>query len=690
MSRATLALTAVVSLAVGAAGAYFGAPMLFPPAPPAATEAPPAPPPEAAPEAAAPAPEAGANGRIQRGQLVMEGIPEIPDSVVEDLRKYQNARSASFQGWAPDGDIIISTRFGETAQLHRIEAPMGARQQMTFFAEPVAGGGYPRNANATGYIYVRDTGGDEFFQIYYVDDATGKETRLSEPGTRNTGLAWSDDGKLLAWAVATADSPVYTIVTLDMTTIPSGTINRKAVLEREGSWAPIDVSDDNTKLLIDNSVSVSKSSLWVLDLATGAMTEINPTDKDVAYAGAAFSPDGQGVIATSNEAGEFQVLTRYGFDGSVTPLTADINWDVEQFDISPDGALIAFGVNENGMSKVHLRRLADNTEVAIPELPIGILGGMSFNADGSRIGLTLNTPSSPGDVWSIELGANTLTRWTKSEIGGLNPDTFIEPTLITYPTFDQVDGAPRQIPAFYYRPQIDGKLPVIIYIHGGPESQDRPGFSTTFQYWTTQLGIAVISPNVRGSTGYGKSYVELDNGVKREDSVKDIGALLDWIATQPDLDASRVMVYGGSYGGYMVYAALTNYNDRLAGGVSIVGISNFVTFLENTSGYRRDLRRVEYGDERDPAVREVLMAISPLTNASRITRPLFVIQGANDPRVPASEAEQMVAAVRTNGGDPWYLLALDEGHGFAKKSNRDFMGQAVAMFLKQRLLGETP
>jgi len=689
MSRATLALTAVVSLAVGAAGAYFGAPILFPPAPPAATEAPPAPAPEAAPEAA-PAPEAAANGRVQRGQLVMEGIPEIPDSVVEDLRKYQNARSAAFQGWAPDGDIIISTRFGETAQLHRIETPMGARQQMTFFAEPVAGGGYPRTADAKGYIYVRDTGGDEYFQIYYVDDATGKETRLSEPGTRNTGLAWSDDGKLLAWSVATADSPVYKIVTLDMTTIASGAINRKVVLEREGAWAPIDVSGDNTKLLIDNSVSVSKSSLWVLDLATGAMTEINPTDKNVAYAGASFAPDGTGIIAASNEAGEFQVLTRYGFDGSVTPLTADINWDVEQFDISPDGSLIAFAVNDNGMSKVYLRRLSDNSDVAIPALPIGILGGMSFNADGSRIGLTLNTPSSPGDVWSIELGANTLTRWTRSEIGGLNPDTFIEPTLITYPTFDQVDGAPRQIPAFYYRPRIDGKLPVIIYIHGGPESQDRPGFSTTFQYWTTQLGIAVISPNVRGSTGYGKSYVELDNGVMREDSVKDIGALLDWIATQPDLDASRVMVYGGSYGGYMVYAALTNYNDRLAGGVSIVGISNFVTFLENTAGYRRDLRRVEYGDERDPAVREVLMNISPLTNASRITRPLFVIQGANDPRVPASEAEQMVAAVRTNGGDPWYLLALDEGHGFAKKSNRDFMGQAVAMFLKQRLLGEAP
>jgi dipeptidyl aminopeptidase/acylaminoacyl peptidase len=229
---------------------------------------------------------------------------------------------------------------------------------------------------------------------------------------------------------------------------------------------------------------------------------------------------------------------------------------------------------------------------------------------------------------------------------------------------------------------------VVIQIHGGPEGQSRPTFSSTYQYWVNELGIAVIRPNVRGSDGYGKTYLNLDNGFKREDSVKDIGALLDWIETQPDLDSDRVMVFGGSYGGYMVLASLVHYNERLAGGINIVGISNFVTFLKNTMDYRRDLRRVEYGDERDPEMFEFLQRISPNNNAEKITKPLFIIQGLNDPRVPASEAEQMLQAVRSNGGNPWYLLAKDEGHGFRKKSNRDYMTEAIVLFLEERLLAE--
>ena len=196
-------------------------------------------------------------------------------------------------------------------------------------------------------------------------------------------------------------------------------------------------------------------------------------------------------------------------------------------------------------------------------------------------------------------------------------------------------------------------------------------------------------PNVRGSSGYGKAYLQLDNGYQREDSVKDIGALLDWVARQSELDAERVAVIGGSYGGYMVLASMTHYDDRLRAGIDIVGISNFVTFLENTQDYRRDLRRVEYGDERDPEMRAFLEKISPTTNAGKITKPLFVAQGLNDPRVPASESEQMVEVIRENGGVVWYLLARDEGHGFRKKANRDYYGRAVVLFLQEHLLGDT-
>jgi dipeptidyl aminopeptidase/acylaminoacyl peptidase len=281
-------------------------------------------------------------------------------------------------------------------------------------------------------------------------------------------------------------------------------------------------------------------------------------------------------------------------------------------------------------------------------------------------------------VFVYDFGKRTLSRWTESEVGGLDTARFPLPELVSFASFDGLE-----VPAWVYRPAGAGPHPVIVNIHGGPEAQSQPVFNSLFSYWTNELGAAVVSPNVRGSSGYGKTYLQLDNGKLREDSVKDIGALLDWIAAQPDLDQERVIVYGGSYGGYMVLASLVHYDDRLLGGVSVVGISNFVTFLENTESYRRDLRRVEYGDERDPEMRAFLEAISPLNNAEQITSPLFVAQGFNDPRVPYTESEQIVREVRGNGVEVWYLLAMDEGHGFAKKPNRDYFQAATSMFFRE-------
>jgi dipeptidyl aminopeptidase/acylaminoacyl peptidase len=258
--------------------------------------------------------------------------------------------------------------------------------------------------------------------------------------------------------------------------------------------------------------------------------------------------------------------------------------------------------------------------------------------------------------------------------------------VIQYPTFDKVEGKTRMIPAFYYRPtkKSNKPYPVVIDIHGGPEGQYKPRFQGVANYLINELGIALIAPNVRGSSGYGKSYLLLDNAEKREDSVKDIGALLDWIATRPELDKNRIAVFGGSYGGYMVLASMVHFSDRLACGVDIVGISNFVTFLKNTSAYRRDLRRAEYGDERK--IGDFLNKISPSTNAHKIKKPLFVIQGKNDPRVPASESEQIVKTVRKNKVPVWYQLATNEGHGFSKKYNRDFMYYSILLFFQEYLL----
>jgi dipeptidyl aminopeptidase/acylaminoacyl peptidase len=281
-----------------------------------------------------------------------------------------------------------------------------------------------------------------------------------------------------------------------------------------------------------------------------------------------------------------------------------------------------------------------------------------------------------------------LTRWTYSEVGGLDTSLFIEPELVAYPTFDSGQGGPDAIPAWVYKPAGKGPWPVIISIHGGPESQARPAFASTYQLWLSKLGAAVIVPNVRGSSGYGKHFLSLDNGFKREDSVKDIGALLDWIATQPDLDEDRVAVFGGSYGGYMVLASGVHYSDRLKAAVDIVGISNFVTFLENTQDYRRDLRRAEYGDERDPDMRAHLEKISPLNSVDRITVPMMVVQGENDPRVPVTEAIQVVEALRANGQPVWYMNALNEGHGYRKKENRDIYQQATTMFFQKYLIGQ--
>ena len=354
---------------------------------------------------------------------------------------------------------------------------------------------------------------------------------------------------------------------------------------------------------------------------------------------------------------------------------------METYELSGAGRSIAFAVNEDGFSRVHLLDRASGRIQPVPALPNGVLTGLKFSPDGGKLAVSMSTAKSAGDVWVYDRASGRSVRWTQSELGPIDPNSLSEPQLIRYKSFD---GLP--VPAFVYRPAglpAGARTPVVIDIHGGPESQTRPRWNPISQQMANALGATVILTNVRGSDGYGKRYLNLDNGPRREDSVKDIGALLDWIATQPGLDKDRVAVYGQSYGGYMSLAAMTHYSDRLVGGVERYGISDFITFLNNTEAYRRDNRRAEYGDERDPAMRAVFQRINPLANVHKIRKPMLVMQGANDPRVPQSESEQVVAGIRKNGVETWYVLFADEGHGFLKKHNNDLRREVETVFLQR-------
>jgi dipeptidyl aminopeptidase/acylaminoacyl peptidase len=617
--------------------------------------------------------------------LVAEGIPAIPASLAAEVRRYTESRSASLAAWHPTRrEMLISTRFGNTPQLHRVAMPLGARQQLTFFDEPVGSAEYePRTGKY--FLFSRDVGGNEFAQIYRYDFADGRVSLLTDGRSRNGGIVFSTRGDRIAYTSTRrngSDGDIYVMDPLDST-------SSKPLVEVTGGngWGIEDWSPDDRQLLVSQYVSVNQSSIYLVDVASGERQELTAGDGDsVAYGAARFSRDGAGVYLTSDAGSEYQRLAYMNLRTKrTTPLTGAINWDVEEFEPSEDGRTIAFVTNEAGSSRLQLLDTRTRQIHPVTGVPAGVLGGLSWRRNAREVGFSISSARSPSDVYSVDADTRKLTRWTASELGGLVADQLPEPALISWKSFDA-----RTITGYYYRPpaRFTGKRPVIINIHGGPEGQTRPGFLGRNNYYINELGVAIIYPNVRGSTGYGKSFVKLDNGMKREDSVKDIASLLDWIAQQPDLDAQRVMITGGSYGGYMTLAVATNYNDRICCSLDVVGISNFNTFLKNTESYRRDLRRVEYGDERDPAMRDFFERIAPLNNAGKITKPLFVVAGGNDPRVPRTEAEQMVARVKQNGSPVWYLMAKDEGHGFRKKGNVDYQFYATVMFIRQNLLGE--
>ncbi|MBW2735115.1 MAG: S9 family peptidase [Deltaproteobacteria bacterium] len=626
------------------------------------------------------------------GALVLDGIPKLPPRIQERMGQYLNVRRTSFADWDHRSQgMLIRTRFGNTVQVHRVRTPLGAREQLTFFQEPVGHASWVPNSYDGALLLSMDRGGAENAQLYRLDLLVGKTQRLTDGKSRTLASVWSRSGKVAYGNNARngRDFDIY---------LSSGKDAGKIVYKGKGYFAPLHFSADGKKLLLQQYISINESKIHVLDIASGKATLVSPTTPakaakaakvaKVAYRDARFAQNGKGVYLTSDLNGEFVQLYYYELKSKkLSLLTADQRWNVEAIDLSVDGKTLAVVLNEGGLSRLYLLNTR-NKKLQQIKIPDGMVHHLRFSRQKKNpqmLGFTLERPTSPGDAYSYDTKRRKLVQWTRSEVGGLNADFFIPPKLIKYPTFDK-----RQLPAFYYKPPGEGPHPVMVYIHGGPEGQFRPYFRALIHYLLMEMGVAVIAPNVRGSDGYGKSYLLLDNVYKREDSVKDIGALLDWVGKQKELDAKKVVVYGGSYGGYMVLSSLMHYDQRLLAGVDWVGISNFTSFLQNTKAYRRDLRRAEYGDERDPKVKAFFERIAPLNHIDKINSPLFVIQGANDPRVPRSEAEQIVSAMRKGGRKVWYLLGLNEGHGFRKKENRDMATMLTTLFFEQIGLGKAP
>ena len=627
----------------------------------------------------------GQDTTTSSSNLIIQGIPAIPDSIVEGVKKYTESRGAVFCDWHPKRkEMIISTRFGNVPQLHLVSMPLGARKQLTFFNEPISIASF-EPLKGDYFLFTKDKGGNEFSQIYKYDLQTAAIQLLTDgKRSQNGGIVWSRKGKRIAYTSTARNGADRDVYTMD----PSDPSTNKLLLQVEGGgWSVLDWSPDDKQILVSEYISANESHYWLVDAVAGSKKELTPaSEHGVFYGNAKFNKNGSGIYFITDKDNEFLRLAFMDFTTSnINFLTSSIKWNVEDFDVSEDGKRVAFITNEAGVSKLYLLNTTTPAlqYFLIRTIPGGVYPNLSFNRDNKHLAVSANGAQFPTDVYVISTSNGKTERWTESELGEMVATDLKAPELIKWKSFDS-----KEISGFYYKPssKFSGRRPVIINIHGGPEGQALPVFQAANNYYLNELGVAIIYPNVRGSSGFGKTFLAADNGMKREESVKDIGALLDWIAQQPNLDASRIMVIGGSYGGYMALAVATNYNDKIRCAVDVVGISNFNTFLKNTEGYRRDLRRVEYGDERDTAMAAYFEQIAPINHAEKITKPLFIVQGGNDPRVPRTESVQMADKVRGNGTTVWYLEAKDEGHGFRKKNNVDFQRNATILFMKNYLL----
>jgi dipeptidyl aminopeptidase/acylaminoacyl peptidase len=634
--------------------------------------------------------------------LHIENIPPIPQSLADAMAKYSDFRGHGFVAWHPKkNEMIVAHREqgASTAQLYWVKSPMSKEVPITRHPDPV-GSATIEPTEGKYIVFQSSKGGSEQDQLFRQDKDGEPAVQLTDSKMRHSRGPWrringKPTGEMLVSAV-----PLDRNMTEEQKKNPSTTFRlldplapekARLIAEIPGTgWFSGAFNPAGDTLLVTRYVSANESEVWTLNVADGKRERVLPVDEKAkaVHLGGRFSYDGKGIYLVSDRNGEFRELMYFDLaNKSLTSLTKGLPHDVDgasedDDEDDSDSRTIYTRLNVKGRSELRAFDSVTKKEIVLKGVPDGTVANVVPRRGGREVAMTMTGARSPSDIFVFDPKESKSTQWTRAA-SPMDTSHFKSQEIITWKSFDGLE-----ISALINRPaaKFTGKRPVVVSIHGGPEAQATIGFQGRWNYLLDELGVVIIQPNVRGSSGFGKTFLALDNGYKREDSVKDIGALFDWIAKQPDLDASRVLVTGGSYGGYMSLAVSTTYADRIAGAIDVVGISHFVTFLETTESYRRDLRRVEYGDERDPKMREHLNAISPLTNAHKIKKPLLVVQGKNDPRVPYTEAEQIVAKARTNGAPVWYLRAENEGHGFARKENADYYFLSMLRFMQETIL----
>ncbi len=624
-----------------------------------------------------------------------EGVPALPGAQLEAAQRYNRVAGHGYADWHPTRrEMLVSHRVpgASTTQLFRVRAPMVPPEPLTDGADPVAGARWEPSQGRY-IVFARGRGGDEAYQLYRLGPDTRQAVQFTPDGQRHSLAGWLKTPRPTAIVssvpldrTATGGSRAAVTTTLSLVDPVQQAPTRVLAELPGGGWSGVEVAPDEKQLAITHYISAGESEVWLIDVGSGERKRVLPAPGATLRAShftGGWSPDGKALYLSSDRASEFRELMRYDIaSGELTRLSAGTPWDVASGSLSADGRHMAYVANVDGRDELRLIDAATGAARPLPAtLPDGSITRADFHPSRPELALVVNSTQGPAQVHSLDVSTGSITAWTKpAGIEGLDLASLPEQQVVRWKSFDglTVSGILTLPPA-----RFTGRRPVLMLVHGGPEAQAKLGWMGRSNHLVQQLGIALFQPNVRGSSGYGKTFLSLDNGRLREDSVKDMGTAIDWMATHPRLDAQRVVVAGGSYGGYMALAASTRLADRIAGAVSSVGISNFVSFLQNTESYRRDLRRVEYGDERDPAMRAFLQDISPLTHADRITKPLMVVQGKNDPRVPWTESEQIVRSLQARGTPVWYLLADNEGHGFARRENADYYFAALMQFLQQ-------
>ena len=608
-----------------------------------------------------------------------------------DIERYLNVRSAHAASVGPNGDrlsFLMDTT--GVPQVWTLDDPGGWPEQRTFFDDRVTFATW--SPERPELIVGRDRGGNERETLYRLDAADGTITDLTDhPDAKHWFGGWSPDGDRFAFVSNRRDHAVF-----DVYVQARDAVGDDAVRVHEGDgWLSVDGwSPDGDRLLVTESTSSFDQDVYVLDVASGDRRHLTPHEGDVRHLSAEWGPDGEHVYLVTDRGGDTLSLARIDLatgdysavevadPGSEDPL-ADDEWNVDGVAIDHGSRRLVYSRNVDGYTDLRVAELVAPGRIdhfPSPDLPSSVAGGVSFGPDGDRFALTVTRSDDTANVYVVETTTGDVERWTRASTAGIPHDSFVAPELVRYPSFDGLD-----VPAFFSLPETDtghGETPVVVDVHGGPESQRRPSFRRVKQYLLSR-GYAVFEPNVRGSTGYGKAYTHLDDVEQRMDAVADLKAGVDWLHDHPAVDPDRIAVMGASYGGFMTLAALTAYPDVWAAGVDIVGIANFVTFLENTGDWRRELREAEYGSlDTD---RDLLEAISPIHNVEDIEAPLFVLHGENDPRVPVSEARRIVEEAQAAGVPVRELIFDDEGHGFTKLQNRVEAYSAIVDFLDTHL-----